>query len=77
MPERMTDAISAYQKAAEYYGQAQAARAELLGQLAPATEVEQTAHRALLTAQEQLLQAALELQLPRKTANQRIADGEI
>lgn len=61
----LSAAIRAYQAAAEYYGQAQHDTADASEKFYLATEAEKTAHRALVVAQQELLDAALATNLPK------------
>jgi hypothetical protein len=62
----MTAAIRAYQAAAKFYGETQAATAAASAKYHEAMETEQAGYRALHTAREQLLTAAEAVPLPDK-----------
>lgn len=68
MATDLTGAIRAWQAASDYYGEAQHATADASEKFFQATEAEKTAHRALLVAQQQLLDIAYQTPLPKGNA---------
>lgn len=62
----LSDALRKYQAAAEYYGQTQLDIAAASEQYQQATTAQQNAYRILQTAEQELLKAARDLQLPNR-----------
>lgn len=62
----LSEAIRAYQAAADYYGETQVEIAAASERFQQATTAQQTAYGVLQTAQQELLKAAREVHLPGK-----------
>lgn len=62
----LSEALRAYQAAADYYGQTQLDIAAASEQFQQATAAQQTAYSVLETAKQELLKAAREVKLPAK-----------
>jgi hypothetical protein len=62
----LSEALRKYQAAAEYYGQTQLDIAAASEHFQQATTAQQNAYRVLQTAEQELLRAARDLQLPKR-----------
>ncbi len=67
----LSEALRAYQAAAEYYGETQLEIARASEHFQQATTAQQTAYSVLQTAQQELLKAARDVKLPGHPQNGR------